>query len=161
MGSASQASIGDANHGSIDDFLRSGFGGNLEEANPKKLPLPQFTTYGSPVAPSYASYTFNGPPSPTALASLGQRQEEYDEYEDEDYEEQELEKVGEEGSLLSCWQCPPWSFLDSSSSPPPFLAQECSLDLLWTLWPWLKPRGTSQSWTVCWARLSRVRGNRW
>merc|ERR1712088_586446 len=101
MGSASQASIGDANHGSIDDFLRSGFGGNLEEANPKKLPLPQFTTYGSPVAPSYASYTFNGPPSPTALASLGQRREEYDEYEDEDYEEQELEKVGEEGSLFS------------------------------------------------------------
>merc|ERR1712210_55917 len=39
------------------------------------------------------SYTFKGPPSPTALASLGQRREEY--------EEQELEKVGEEGSLFS------------------------------------------------------------
>jgi len=86
---------------SKEALYSSGFGGNLEEANPKKLPLPQFTTYGSPVAPSYASYTFNGPPSPTALASLGQRREEYDEYEDEDYEEQELEKVGEEGSLLS------------------------------------------------------------
>ena len=80
---------------SKEALYSSGFGGNLGEANPKKLPLPQFTTYGSPVAPSYASYTFNGPPSPTALASLGQRREEYDEYEDEDYEEQELEKVGE------------------------------------------------------------------
>ena len=75
--------------------------GNLGEGNPKKLPLPQFTTYGSPTSPSYSSYTFNGPPSPTALASLGQRREEYDEYDDEDYEEQELEKVGEEGSLFS------------------------------------------------------------
>ena len=65
--------------------------GNLGEGNPKKLPLPQFTTYGSPTSPSYSSYTFNGPPSPTALASLGQRREEYDEYDDEDYEEQELE----------------------------------------------------------------------
>ena len=86
---------------SKEALYSSGLGGNLGEANPKNLPLPQFTTYGSPVAPSYASYTFNGPPSPTALASLGQRREEYDEYEDEDYEEQELEKVGEEGSLLS------------------------------------------------------------
>ena len=103
---------GTGNEGNIDLTTRrllasrealysSGFGGNLGEENPKKLPLPQFTTYGSPVAPSYASYTFKGPPSPTALASLGQRREEYDEYEDEDYEEQELEKVGEEGSLLS------------------------------------------------------------
>merc|ERR1712203_143353 len=75
--------------------------GNLGEGNPKKLPLPQFTTYGSPTSPSYSSYTFNGPPSPTALASLGQRREEYDEYDDGDYEEQELEKVGEEGSLFS------------------------------------------------------------
>merc|ERR1712018_238382 len=86
---------------SKEALYSSGLGGNIGESNPKKLPLPQFTTYGSPVAPSYASYTFNGPPSPTALASLGQRREEYDEYEDEDYEEQELEKVGEEGSLLS------------------------------------------------------------
>jgi len=103
---------GTGNEGNIDLTTRrllasrealysSGFGGNLGEENPKKLPLPQFTTYGSPVAPSYASYTFKGPPSPTALASLGQRREEYDEYEDEDYEEQELEKVGEEGSLFS------------------------------------------------------------
>ena len=103
---------GTGNEGNIDLTTRrllaskealysSGFGGNLGEENSKKLPLPQFTTYGSPVAPSYASYTFKGPPSPTALASLGQRREEYDEYEDEDYEEQELEKVGEEGSLFS------------------------------------------------------------
>ena len=85
---------------SKEALYSSGLGGNL---NPKKLPPPQFTTYGSPTAPSYASYTFNGPPSPTALASLGQRREEYDEYADEDYDdlEQEVEKVGEEGSLFS------------------------------------------------------------
>ena len=103
---------GTGNEGNIDLTTRrllaskealygSGFGGDLGKGNPKKLPLPQFTTYGSPTAPSYASYTFNGPPSPTALASLGQRREEYDEYEDEDYEEQELEEVREEGSLFS------------------------------------------------------------
>ena len=88
---------------SKEALYSSGLGGNLGEGNPKKLPPPQFTTYGSPTAPSYASYTFNGPPSPTALASLGQRREEYDEYADEDYDdlEQEVEKVGEEGSLFS------------------------------------------------------------
>merc|ERR1712037_224724 len=80
---------------SKEALYSSGFGGNLEEANPKKLPLPQFTTYGSPVAPSYASYTFKGPPSPTALASLGQRRE----------------------ACSPGWQCLPWSFSASSSCP--------------------------------------------
>ena len=80
----------------------SGDEGNIDltrrKEDTRSLPSPQFTAYGSPTAPSYSSYTYTGPPSPTGLASLAYRRQQEQEVEPEYEQEQEIEQ---EGSLLS------------------------------------------------------------
>ena len=89
---------------SSSDSLSSEEEGNIDltrrEGGRDSLPAPVFTAYGSPTAPSYSSYTYTGPPSATALASLGRRKEREELYDEEQEQEQEQE-VGEEGSLVS------------------------------------------------------------
>jgi hypothetical protein len=96
-----------------------------------KLPAPQFTSYGSPTAPSYSSYSYTGPPSPTGLASLGHRREEEVERKPLQQEQQVEE---EEGSLLS-WLAVPGVVLLGllllpSSIPGSGLVTRLALDAL-------------------------------